>query len=96
MIRILVLLLAVVATFVAAMIVQNILKEVVEDLRLTSDQKDALKETWDAAQTALTTGKSVGMTSPQRDLFENLRVCSPFPIFLIVAFFIIRRQWREQ
>ena len=92
MARIGLLLLAVIATFIASMLLINALKE----LQPTEYQRERLDETKSCIRTTIAAWKSIGLTPKQRIVFENLSVCAPLPPFLVLSFFVIRKYGSEQ
>jgi len=86
------LLLAVIATFVASMLLLDAMK----GLKPTEYQREKLDETQSCIRTTIAAWKSIGLTPKQRIVFENFWVCAPLPPFLILAFCLIRKNWNEQ
>ena len=86
------LLLAVAATFIASMLLLDSLKE----LQPTEYQKERMDETKCCIRTTIETWKSIGLTSPQRVVVRDLRLCIPLPIVLVIAFCFIRKNWDGQ
>lgn len=92
MTRIGLILLAVIATFVVSMLVIGKIKEA----QLTDYQRDQLNETRSCIRATTQAWKSVGLTDKQRIILEDFRVCAPIPVFILIAFLVIRKYWSEQ
>ena len=90
--RLLILIGAVILVFTLAMLVQDALKEI----RPTDYQMESFREMRSFASKATEIRSSIGLTNQQYLALEKLRVCAFVPVFLIVAFFVLRKSWSEQ
>ena len=90
--RLLILIGAGVLIFTLAMLVQDALKEI----RPTDYQMESFREMRSFSSKAAEIRSSMGLTNQQYLVLEKLRICAFVPVFLIISFFVLRKNWSEQ
>ena len=90
--RLLILVGAGVLVFILAMLVQKEIKEI----KPTDYQMDCFREMRSFSSKAAEIRSSIGLTDQQYLALEKLRVCAFVPVFLIISFFVLRKNWSEQ
>ena len=81
-----------VLVFTLAMLVQDALKEI----KPTDYQMESFREMRSFSSKAAEIRSSMGLTNQQYLVLEKLRVCAFVPVFLIISFFVLRKNWSEQ
>ena len=81
-----------VLVFILAMLVQDALKEI----KPTDYQMDCFREIRSFSSKAAEIRSSIGLTTQQYLALEKLRVCAFVPVFLIISFFVLHKNWSEQ
>jgi len=90
--RLLILIGAGILVFTLAMLVQDALKEI----EPTDYQMESFREMRSFSSKAAEIRSSMGLTNQQYLVLEKLRICAFVPVFLIISFFVLRKNWSEQ